>query len=61
MFDLGLLSPNERVKESTIRLKQALHKQLRHKSNAPLIEMFNHCWNTLVDEYKDKEYKLAIS
>jgi len=56
----ALLDPSEKVKGSTIALKQKLHSQTRKAQNFAYVEMSSTAWSSVVEQYKDKNMRIAI-
>ena len=56
----ALLDKSEQTNMTTIRLKQMLFAKTRMASNKAFVVISNEAWSSVVDKYKDKNYRLAI-
>jgi len=56
----ALLSTSEKVKGSTIRLKQALMKHTRKREYLPYVVLSNDVWDAVLQKYKNKNMHVAI-
>ena len=55
-----LLDKEGRNKGTTIRLKQALKKRTTDAANREYVDWSNEAWQMTIDQFKDKNMRLAI-
>jgi len=56
----ALLGPTEKFHGTTILLNQLLRAKTKKAQNREYVIMSNQAWQTVVDKYKDDNYRLAI-
>ncbi len=56
----ALLDKADRVKGTTIRLKQMIRAQTSKANNVEYVLMSNRAWANVVEDYSDKNYRIAI-
>jgi len=56
----ALLGPTEKFHGTTILLMQLIRAKLRNKRYLAYVKMSDDAWVSVVEKYKDKNYRLAI-